>query len=145
MSNRKNKKNRSLLIPAIAAVVVIAVAALLLLNNNANCCAADTIQSLSPAAYQEEFISSGSPHLLVDVRTPEEFATGHIAGALNIPLDSLQTRLAEIPSDQPVVVYCRSGNRSAFAVNILKQAGYTEVYDLGGIIDWARQGLPITR
>jgi rhodanese-related sulfurtransferase len=44
-----------------------------------------------------------------------------------------------------VIVYCRSGNRSAFAANLLKQAGYTEVYDLGGIIDWARQGLPITR
>ena len=143
MSNRKNKKNRSLLIPAIAAVVVIAVAALLLLNNNANCCAADTIQSLSPAAYQEDFISSGSPHLLVDVRTPEEFATGHIAGALNIPPDSLPTRLAEIPSDQPVVVYCRSGNRSAQASQLLAAAGYTGIYDLGGIITWTAQGFPV--
>jgi rhodanese-related sulfurtransferase len=85
------------------------------------------------------------PHTLVDVRTSEEFSGGYIPGAININLQELQQKLSRIPTDKPVIVYCRSGNRSAFAANILKQAGYTEVYDLGGIIDWARQGLPITR
>lgn len=100
-------------------------------------------QDLSPADYQSQFISGAVTHLLVDVRTPEEFSSGHIHGAVNIPLDSLANRLDEIPTDQPVVVYCRSGNRSAQAVQILKQAGYTQIYDMGGLIDWTAQGFPV--
>lgn len=98
---------------------------------------------ISPADYQSQFVSSGSAHLLIDVRTPEEFGTGHIEGAVNIPVESLASRLNEVPSGQPIVVYCRSGNRSAQASNILAQAGYSTVYDLGGIIDWTAQGYPI--
>lgn len=98
---------------------------------------------IAPADYQAEFGSTGARHLLVDVRTPEEFAEGHIAGAVNISLQTLSERLNEIPRDQPVVVYCRSGNRSAQASQILAQAGYTTIYDLGGIIAWQQAGLPI--
>ncbi len=98
---------------------------------------------ISPADYQSQFVSSGTAHLLIDVRTPEEFNSGHIEGAVNIPVDALASRLNEVPSGQPVVVYCRSGNRSAQASNILAQAGYSTVYDLGGIIDWTAQGYPI--
>lgn len=102
-------------------------------------------QLVQPAEYKARYMDDAMPHTLVDVRTPEEFSGGYIPGAININLQELQQKLSRIPTDKPVVVYCRSGNRSAFAANILKQAGYTEVYDLGGIIDWARQGLPITR
>lgn len=99
--------------------------------------------AITPAAYQSEFAETGAEHLLLDVRTPEEFAEGHIAGAVNIPLDSLSSRLSEVPTDEPVVVYCRSGNRSAQAVEILQDAGYTQVRDLGGLVTWQSQGYPV--
>jgi len=102
-------------------------------------------QLVQPAEYKARYMDDAMPHTLVDVRTAEEFNAGYIPGAININLQELQQKLNRIPTDKPVIVYCRSGNRSAFAANILKQAGYTEVYDLGGIIEWARQGLPITR
>ena len=102
-------------------------------------------QLMQPAEYKARYMDDAMPHTLGDVRTLEEFSGGYIPGALNISLQELQQKLNRIPKDKPVIVYCRSGNRSAYAANILKQAGYTEVYDLGGIIDWARQGLPITR
>lgn len=72
---------------------------------------------------------------LLDVRTPEEFASGHIDGALLVPVDELEGRLTEVSRDRPVVVYCRSGGRSARAASILGEAGY-EVHDLGGMSSW---------
>lgn len=100
-------------------------------------------QRLSPAQYQAEFGRTKVPHLLVDVRTPNEFKEGHIAGAVNIDLQQLSRRLDELPHDQPIVLYCRSGSRSATAANLLTQAGYDNVYDLGGVIAWRAQGLPL--
>ncbi len=73
---------------------------------------------------------------LVDVRTAEEFADGHLSGAVNIPVADLQGRLAEIPANRPVVVYCASGARSARAGEILHAAGRTAVHDLGPMSAW---------
>ena len=71
---------------------------------------------------------------LVDVRTADEYALGHIDGALNIPLDDLRERIGEIPSDRPVYVYCGVGLRGYLASNILKENGYGDVRNLiGGI------------
>jgi rhodanese-related sulfurtransferase len=103
---------------------------------------APTSQLISPIEYVTDFDDPAS-HLLIDVRTPEEFASGHIDGSVNIPVEEMQGRLDEIPGDTPIVVYCRSGNRSATAARILTDAGYTPVYDLGGIQDWVAEGLPI--
>lgn len=102
-------------------------------------------QLVQPAEYKARYMDANAQHTLVDVRTPEEFSAGYIPGAINISLQELQQKMNHIPKDKPVIVYCRSGNRSAFAANLLIQAGYTEVYDLGGIIDWVRQELPVTR
>jgi rhodanese-related sulfurtransferase len=124
-------------------LVVIVIAAVLLLRPAEPCCAQAAVQAIAPQAYVSEFVSAPTSHLLIDVRTPEEFASGHIAGAVNIPVDALSGRLSEIPNDQPVVVYCRSGNRSATASQILHSAGYPTVYDLGGIIAWSGAGLPV--
>lgn len=138
--------NRKMALVALGLILATGLA-FVLLNNNQDCCAADSdnrvIQTISPAAYQAQFITASVPHLLLDVRTPEEFATGHIQGAVNISVESLAGRLSEIPTGQPVVVYCRSGNRSAQASQILAQAGYTGIYDLGGLIDWTAQGFPV--
>lgn len=74
---------------------------------------------------------------LVDVRTPAEFAAGHIPGAVNIPLQQLDSRLIELePKEQAVVLYCRSGNRSGSAARLLKSAGFGEVHDLGPMSRW---------
>lgn len=75
-----------------------------------------------------------NPKTIIDVRTPEEFNSGHVAGAINIPLDQVPQRLPEIRQMQtPIEVYCRSGNRSGMAVSILKQNGITEVDNGGGL------------
>lgn len=100
-------------------------------------------QRIGPAEYMAQF--ADTPHFLLDVRTPEEFASGHLEGAANINVQELQSRLSEIPRDQPVVLYCRSGNRSAQAAQMLQAAGFTGVYDLGGIIAWEQAGLPVVR
>ncbi len=72
--------------------------------------------------------------LVVDVRSPLEYAAQHIPGAQNIPLEEVTTRLAEFRSiHKQVVLYCRSGNRSGIAVNILKQNGITDVYNGGSL------------
>jgi rhodanese-related sulfurtransferase len=74
---------------------------------------------------------------LVDVRTPGEFAAGHIPGAVNIPVQALDARLGELqPTDAAVVVYCRSGHRSGNASRMLKSAGFKAVYDLGPMSRW---------
>jgi rhodanese-related sulfurtransferase len=100
-----------------------------------------TTQTLSPQQYQQQFAQE--KHLLLDVRQPEEFKAGHIPGAQNISLQTLEQRLAEVPKSQPVVLICRSGNRTKAAAQILAQAGYTQVYDLGGMIQWQAAGLPV--
>lgn len=76
--------------------------------------------------------------LLLDVRTTGEFAGGHLGGALNIPVQELEEKLASVPAkkDQPVVIYCHSGRRSAAAAEMLKKAGYTKVFDLGAMSNW---------
>jgi phage shock protein E len=74
---------------------------------------------------------------LVDVRTPGEFADSHIDGAVNIPVQELDRRMAELePKDGPIVLYCRSGRRSSSAARMLKDAGYTAVHDLGPMWRW---------
>ena len=80
--------------------------------------------------------------VVVDVRTPEEYAEGHLAGALNVNLQGpdFAGEIAELPLDGTYVVYCRSGNRSAQAVEIMVEAGFTDVRDLGGIGDWEAAG-----
>lgn len=100
------------------------------------------IQSLAPQAYVSEWQTS-QEHLLIDVRTPQEYNSGHIAGAINIPLQELSARQSEIPQDTPLVLYCRSGNRSSQAANLLEDAGYNQIYDLGGTIQWTGAGYPL--
>ena len=76
--------------------------------------------------------------VLLDVRTDEEYAGGHIAGSILLPVDNLAALAASKLPDKSatIFVYCRSGRRSAIAARQLVEMGYTGVYDLGGIIDW---------
>lgn len=73
---------------------------------------------------------------IIDVRTPGEFAQFHYPGAVNIPLNEVQQRLEEFKNmQQPIITYCRSGNRSGMATEILKQNGIIEVYNGGSLDD----------
>ena len=67
---------------------------------------------------------------IVDVRTADEYRSGHVPGSINIPLDRLQGQLQKIPKNKPVITCCRSGARSGMAADVLKQAGY-DVYNGG--------------
>jgi phage shock protein E len=73
--------------------------------------------------------------LLLDVRTPEEFADGHIDGAVNISLADLDAAVPKLVKDRPVIVYCASGARAAVAAQHLTQAGF-KVRDLGAMSNW---------
>ena len=79
-----------------------------------------------------------SGYIILDVRTPEEFADKHIPGAVNIPNETIGTEeIPELPDkDQLILVYCRSGNRSKQASEKLAALGYTNIVEFGGIIDW---------
>lgn len=80
----------------------------------------------------EEAMVTGAP--LLDVRTPEEFATSHIKDAVNLPLADIQSgTLPTVTKDTKIYLYCRSGNRSSQATKILKDAGFTNITDLGAM------------
>jgi len=81
---------------------------------------------------------------LIDVREPEEYAEGRIPGAVLIPLGELSKRLDEVPTDKPVVLVCRSGNRSTQALQLLQKAGFTNVHNMtGGMRAWIAAGYTI--
>ncbi|QSB14961.1 rhodanese-like domain-containing protein [Natronosporangium hydrolyticum] len=81
---------------------------------------------------------------LLDVREPEEWAGGHAPDAQHVPMGELPTRLAEVPTDQDVVVVCRSGVRSAHVVHFLIDHGWRNVANLeGGMQQWAAAGRPM--
>ena len=85
-------------------------------------------------------ITASGAHL-IDVRTADEVAHGVIDGAIHIPLHLLPLRAADIPQDKPVVIYCRSGARSAQACSFMASKGYDNMHNLsGGIMAWARSG-----
>lgn len=86
-----------------------------------------------PPSVVSERIKAGAK--IVDVRSPEEFQGGAYPGAVNIPLQLLGARMHEIPKDRPVVLYCASGARSGMAARVLKQAGYVDVLNAGGLGD----------
>lgn len=75
--------------------------------------------------------------VLLDVRTPSEYAAGHIDGSKNIPLQSMETAGEALPDkNAPLYVYCHSGARSRNAARILRRLGYSDITDLGGIIKY---------
>lgn len=83
---------------------------------------------------------------LLDVRTTGEYEDAHISGATLIPLQELESRINELAEykDKPLLVYCRSGNRSRTAAQILKDQGFQEIYNLNrGIGEWISTGLPV--
>lgn len=108
-------------------------------------CAAQPTSPSDKAAYRQismeeavTMMAQESDYIILDVRRADEFASGHIPGAINVANESIGT--AEIPElpdkNQLILVYCRSGNRSKQASQKLADLGYTNIVEFGGIIDW---------
>jgi len=99
---------------------------------------ADEPSAIEPQALAERVAAADSQLLVLDVRSAAEFDEGHIPGAINIPFDAIGGRITELgPSGQrDIVVYCRSGRRSAIALTTLKEAGFSRLFHLEG--DWLR-------
>lgn len=108
-------------------------------------CNSQTGAKIIPAAAFAEKIKTPNAQLL-DVRTPEEFKTEHLANAANINWngDQFEAEAAKYDKTKPIFVYCRVGGRSAKAADKLSQMGFKEVYNLeGGIIQWTESGFPV--
>ncbi len=93
----------------------------------------------------KQMIDSGGIFIL-DVRTKEEYDTGHINRSILIPLEDLEKRYNEIPRDKKILVYCRTGHRSAQASEILVKNGFKQIYNMkGGISEWTKAGYEIIK
>jgi len=79
---------------------------------------------------------------LVDVRVDHEWETGHLPGAVHIPLAELPARVGEVDKDRPVILYCRGGNRSTMATVALTEVGYDAAKLTEGAVGWEEEGLP---
>jgi len=95
----------------------------------------------STTSVSSNIVSQSSDGLVIDVRTPQEYATSHAAGSLNIPLADIQAgNFKKLDRQKTVYLYCRSGNRAGLAKNILEKAGFKRVVNIGGLDDWQSQG-----
>jgi phage shock protein E len=95
---------------------------------------------------QTKALLGRSDVMILDVREQEEYDQGHIPGVTLIPSGQIANRLSEIPKDKPVIVTCRSGNRSATATQYLREQGYTNVHNMeGGIVAWQGAGYPVEK
>ncbi len=95
--------------------------------------------SISPEEASHLLQDAKGSLVILDVRTPSEFQSGHAGDALNIPLSDLPSRINEIPRDRPILILCRSGNRASRAFAILRNAGYSEdnLWYLSGYTDYS--------
>ena len=107
--------------------------------NMAGFVAADVIRQDQPIVHVAELdFDSENAHVLIDVRTPTEFAAGHIPGALNIPLETLRERLSELPQGRRIATYCKVGQRGYLASRMLNQRGFNAFNLSGGYTTWLR-------
>lgn len=99
-----------------------------------------TCQNINSAELKQQ-IDAGTAPIIVDVRSAEEFAQAHIAGARLLPLFTIPVRHGELPRNQPIVVACRSGGRSRMACEQLRKLGFDNLQNLnGGLLAWQRAG-----
>lgn len=99
-----------------------------------------SVPSIDIDTYMQKYQGKNN-HVLIDVRTPSEFKSGHVAKAKNIPLNTIGNKLSSIPKNKTVVLICRTGNRSGMAARQLAGAGYENIINLkGGVMRWQAKG-----
>ena len=132
--------SRRLLALAVLALVAVFAIAACGSNDSADGAGAYTVK----ADEAVEMIEAGE-RTIMDVRSPAEFAAGHVVGAINIDVDGadFESRIADLDTDQPYLVYCRSGNRSALAAEQMENVGIKDIADAGGLADLAAAGAPV--
>lgn len=104
------------------------------------------INALAPSIdVQTAYAARSNPTVfMLDVREPDEYDAGHIPGITLIPMGEIPDRLSEIPTDVPVIVTCRTGNRSGQVVDFLREQGFTNVHNMdGGIVAWQKAGYEV--
>lgn len=100
------------------------------------------VREITPA--EAQIAVSKAYSQFVDVRTPEEYLSGHAARAINIPLDTLAANLVPLEKGEPIYVICETGRRSSKAASMLKEAGFNNVFNVtGGTAAWRAANLPI--
>jgi rhodanese-related sulfurtransferase len=110
------------------------------------CSSADNSVNLNVSEFSAKSQEPGV--ISLDVRTAGEFAEGHLVNAININVESenFEAEIESLDKNATYAVYCRSGRRSAVAVDLMKKAGFTNLYNLdGGLIDWSASGLPLVK
>lgn len=108
--------------------------------------AATSVPLMSQDALLQHQQMHGDHLFVLDVRTPAEFAEGHVPGAVNITHDQLAARLGEVPKDKDVVLYCRSGRRAEMAAGVLQANGYKRLSHLEGDMQaWIAKGRPVAK
>jgi len=91
-----------------------------------------------------EELASTQPPVVIDIRTPSEWNSGHISGSINLPLSQLKQHLDQVPHDRRIAIHCAGGYRSSIASSLLSQSGITDLIELaGGIIAWEAAKLPV--
>lgn len=107
------------------------------LGRNSAAAAGENYQNIT-AAQVKARLDKGDMLTVIDVRTKEEYASGHIPGSILIPFDEIKAKTGQLPQDKntEIVVYCRSGRRSAIAADTLIALGYNRIYDMGAISSW---------
>ncbi|XPV76470.1 MAG: rhodanese-like domain-containing protein [Desulfovibrio sp.] len=104
-----------------------------------------SLDNVSAHGFYEQ-IMDDPEGVVLDIRTPGEFAQGHVAGAVNVDFydSGFASELQKMPKDKTYFVYCRSGNRSSKALSMMKAMGFTSIVHMDrGIIDWIRSGFPL--
>lgn len=123
------EKNKSIIFAIVIIILIIAVVIVMSLSGTNK----SVIQS--PNSEEISEIIQDKSVTIIDVRTAEEYKTGHVEGAINIPYDEIENEV-NYDKDQTIAVYCRTGVRSSEAAKTLEKMGYTKIYDLGGIEDF---------
>lgn len=119
----------------------------ILVANLYSCQSQATNKAVGPNVFSEQIKATMDP-VILDVRTPAEFAEGYIPNAVNIDYykPDFKTQVARLNKEQTYFVYCKAGGRSASAADIMRKEGFKNVVDLdGGITAWEREKLPIVK
>lgn len=120
------KKNKNLIFTIFIIILIIAVIIVMFLGKSGK----SIIQK--PSSKEISEIIQNKNITIIDVRTQKEYESGHIKGAINIPVTEIEAEI-NYDKDKPIAVYCRTGARSSEAAKTLEKMGYTKIYDLGGI------------
>ncbi len=120
------EKNKNIIFAIVIIILIIAVVVVMSLSGTSN-----SVIQLPNSTEISEIIKNKNI-TIIDVRTAEEYKTGHVEGAINIPYDEIEKKV-NYDKEQAIAVYCRTGVRSSEAAKTLEKMGYTKIYDLGGI------------